>query len=242
MLEQVETEQFVNIFGELDKIVQNAYNRSELLPFYDRGFVWLTNLVQFTLSNQMAPVWNCGPSVNLYGQLYIDASNILSLASPLGLFVDLMDMNSDLIEAVERFISESFHYNFYDYENSSDNAENFYSEALFNSRPVRLSLLWSPSIGTYKDSFLYLLASGDGSCCYSSYDEYYSNFFLCEMSSIVEDVVSDDSQSRDIMGYLERNRSKIIRWFEKIDKEFLNAFGELDRRLDILVRSLYRIE
>ena len=239
MAEQVESKQSVDIYKVIDKLVEDAYHCSGLRPFFLVGSVWLSDSVEFIRSNRSAPIWTCGPSVSLYGCLYMPTYKVLSIANSLGLFVDLM--SDDLIEAVEYFLNETRHDDFYNYEDSPDNADNFYSEAFFNERPVILYLVSSSAFGTYKDYFLYLLVNDDRSC-YSSYDEYYSDFFLNKMSRILESKVSDDSKVSDIMGYLERNRSKLIRWFELIDNEFWSAFEELDRRFDIFVKTFYRLE
>jgi len=239
MSEQVENQQPVNIYKAIDKLVEEAYNRSGLLPLYRRDSVWLSDSVQFYRSKRLAPIWNCGPSVNLYGCLYMPTSKALSIANSLGLFVDLM--SDELVEAIEHFVHETRHDDFYNYEDSPDNSDNFYSEAFFDDRPLILYLVSSSAFGTYKDYFLYLLVNDDRSC-YSSYDEYYSDFFLNRMSRILESKVSDDSKVSDIMGYLERNRSKLIRWFELVDNEFWSAFEELDRRFDIFIKVFYRLE
>jgi hypothetical protein len=258
MSEQVETKQTVSVYKAIDKLVEDAYHNSGLRSFFLGGSVWLSDSVEFTRSNRSAPIWTCGPSVSLYGRLYMPTSKVLSIANSLGLFVDLM--SDDLIEAVEYFVSRTHHDDFYNYYDSPDNGDNFYSEAFFDERPAILYLVSSSSFGTYKDGFLYLLVNDDRSC-YSSYDEYYSDFFLGKMSDIVRDVVSkrfeakdiisqlkdiglDESESkiRHIMSYLETNRSKIIRWFELVDNEFWNAFEELGRRFDIFVKSFYRLE
>ena len=258
MSEQAQTNQTVNIYKAIDKLVEDAYHCSDLHPFYLAGSVWLSDSVQFYRSKRSAPIWTCGPSVSLYGCLYMPTSKVLSIANSLGLFVDLM--SDDLIKAVEYFLHETRHDDFYNYEDSPDNADNFYSEAFFDHRPVILYLVSGSAFGTYKDYFLYLLVNDDRSR-YSSYDEYYSDFFLGKMSRIVKDIVSkeleskdivsylkdvgsDESESkiRDIMNYLERNRSKLIKWFELVDNEFWNAFEELNRRFDIFVKTFYRLE
>jgi len=258
MSDQAESTQSVSIYKEIDKLFEDAYDRSGFRPFFLGGSVWLSDSVQFVRSKRSAPIWTCGPSVSLYGCLYMPTSKVLSIANSLGLFEDLM--NDELIESVDYFVSRVLHDDFYNYYDSPDNGDNFYSEAFFDERPVLLYLVGSSSFGTYEDYFLYLLVNDDRSC-YSSYDEYYRDFFLDKMSSIVKDVVlkkleskditsylkdigSDESESkiRDIMNYLEKNRSKLIRWFELVDNEFWNAFEELNRRFDIFVRTLYRIE
>jgi len=239
MSDQAESKQSVSIYKEIDRLVEDAYHRSGLRPFFLGGSVWLSDSVQFYRSKRSAPFWTCGPSVSLYGCLYMPTSKVLSLANSLGLFVDLM--NDELIESVEYFVSRIIHDDFYNYYDSPDNADNFYSEAFFDERPVLLYLVSSSSFGTYEDGFVYLLVNDDRSC-YSSYDEYYKDFFLVKMSRILEDKVSDASRISDIMRYLERNRSKLIRWFELVDNEFWNAFEELNRRFDIFVKTFYRLE
>ena len=258
MGDQAESKQSVSIYKEIDRLVEDAYHRSGLRPFFLGGSVWLSDSVQFYRSKRSVPLWTCGPSVSLYGCLYMPTSKVLSIANSLGLFVDLM--SDELIESVDYFVSRFSHDDFYSYYDSPDNVDNFYSEAFFDERPVLLYLVGSSSFGTYKDYFLYLLVNGDLSC-YSSYDEYYKDFFLDKMSSIVRDVVSkkleskdiisylkdvgsDESESkiRGIMNYLERNRSKLIKWFELVDNEFWNAFEELNRRFDIFVKTFYRLE
>jgi hypothetical protein len=240
MAEQVETKQSVSIYKAIDKLVEDACHHSGLRPFFLGGSVWLSNSVELVHSKRSAPIWNCGPSVNLYGCLYMPTSHILSIANSLGLFVDLM--RDDLIEAVKYFISETDHGDFYGYGDSPDDSDCFYSEAFFDSRPAMLFLVSSSVFRTYKDSFIYLLAGEDSSCCYGSYDDYYSNFFLEKISKAVRDKASDKSRVKEIMSYLESNRSKLIQWFKLVDNEFLNAFDELDRRFDIFVKTLYRVE
>jgi len=239
MSDQAESKQSVSIYKEIDKLIEDAYYRSGLRPFFLGGSVWLSDLVQLYRSKRLAPLWTCGPSVSLYGCLYMPNSKVLSIANSLGLFEDLM--NDELIESVDYFVSRVLHDDFYNYYDSPDNGDNFYSEAFFDERPVFLYLVSSSSFGTYENYFLYLLVNDDRSC-YSSYDEYYRDFFLVEMSRILEDKVSDASKVSDIMGYLERNRSKLIRWFELVDNEFWNAFEELNRRFDIFVKTFYRLE
>ena len=239
MADQVESKQSVDIYKVIDKFFEDAYDRSGLRPFFLGGSVWLSDSVQFYRSKRSAPIWTCGPSVSLYGCLYMPNSKVLSIANSLGLFVDLM--SDELIESVDYFVSRVLHDDFYNYYDSPDNGDNFYSEAFFDERPVLLYLVSSSSFGTYEDHFLYLLVNDDRSC-YSSYDEYYRDFFLVKMSRILEDKVSDASKVSDIMSYLERNRSKLIRWFELVDNEFWNAFEELNRRFDIFVKSFYRLE
>jgi len=239
MGDQAESKQSVSIYKEIDKLVEDAYHRSGLSSFFLGSSVWLSDSVQFYRSKRSAPLWTCGPSVSLYGCLYMPTFKVLSIANSLGLFVDLM--NDELIESVDYFVSRILHDDFYNYYDSPDNADNFYSEAFFDERPVLLHLVSSSSFGTYEDYFLYLLVNDDRSC-YSSYDEYYRDFFLVKMSGILEDKVSGASRVSDIMRYLERNRSKLIRWFELVDNEFWNAFEELNRRFDIFVKTFYRLE
>jgi hypothetical protein len=240
MSEQVETKQSVSIYKAIDKLVEDAYHHSGLRPFFLGGSVWLSSSVELVRSKRSAPIWNCGPSVSLYGCLYMPTSRILSIANSLGLFVDLM--KDDLIESVKYFISETDHGDFYGYGDSPGDSDNFYSEAFFDLRPVMLFLASSSYFNTYKDSFIYLLAGEDSSCCYGSYDDYYTDFFLEKMSRAVRSKVSDESRAKEIMVYLESNRSKLIQWFKLVDDEFLNALDELDRRFDIFVKALYRVE
>jgi hypothetical protein len=240
MSEQVETKQTVSVYKAIDKLVEYAYHCSGLYPFHLGGSVWLSDSVEFTRSKRSAPIWNCGPSVNLHGCLYMKTSAALSIANSLGLFVDLM--SDDSIESVKQFISETRHYDFYNYADSPDNSDDFYAEAFFDLRPAMLFLVSSSAFGTYQDSFIYLLAGEDYSCCYESYDDYYRDFFLEKMKGILGSKVSDESRVREIMSYLESNRSKIIQWFKLVDDEFLNAFDELDRRFDMFVKTLYRVE
>jgi hypothetical protein len=239
MSDQAESTQSVSIYKEIDNLFEDAYDRSGFRPFFLGGSVWLSDSVQFVRSKRSAPIWTCGPSVSLYGCLYMPTSKVLSIANSLGLFVDLM--NDELVESVDYFVSRVVHDDFYNYYDSPDNGDNFYSEAFFDERPVLLYLTSSSYFGTYQDYFLYLLVNDDRSC-YSSYDEYYRDFFLFKMSRILEDKVSDASRVSDIMGYFGRNRSKLIRWFELVDNEFWNAFEELNRRFDIFVKSFYRLE
>jgi hypothetical protein len=240
MSEQGGTKQSADVFRAIDELVKDAYNRSGLYPFYLKDSVRLTDSVELVRSKRSAPIWNCGPSVNIYGCLHMNTSTALSIANSLGLFVDLMSY--DLIEAVEYFINETVHDDFYGYGNLSDNSDNFYDEAFLGWRPVMVFLVSSSVFGTYKDGFIYLLASENFSCRYGSYDDYYRDFFLKNMRNFLVSKVSDDSRFRDIMGYLDKNRSKLIQWFKLVDDEFLNAFDELNRRLDIFVKTLYRIE
>jgi len=105
-----------------------------------------------------------------------------------------------------------------------------------------LVLVSGCNFGTYHDKFIYLLSFEDSCCCYGSYDDYYRDFFLKKMYDTLKTKVSDDSRFRDIMDYLDRNRSKLIQWFEKVDNEFLAAFDELEKRFNIFIRALYRLE
>jgi hypothetical protein len=239
MADQAESKQSVSIYKEIDRLFEDAYYRAGLRPFFLGGSVWLSDSVQLYRSKRSAPLWTCGPSVSLYGCLYMPTSKVLSIANSLGLFVDLM--NDELTDSVDYFVSRVLHDDFYNYCDSPDNSDNFYSEAFFDERPVILYLVSSSYFGTYEDYFLYLLVNDDRSC-YSSYDEYYQDFFLVKISEILENKISDASKVSDTMGYLERNRSKFIRWFELVDNEFWNAFEELKRRFDIFVKTFYRLE
>lgn len=238
MSDRSETKQSVDILRAIDSIVEEAYNRSGLDAFRRLDSVRLSDSVEFIRSKRSVPTWHCGPSVNLQGSLYISTSNLLSIANSLGLFEDLM--SDDLVEAVKDFVSKACHGDFYGYEESLSNADNFYSGAFFGERPAAIWLLSSSFFGTYKDRFLYLLADNDNSI-YGSYDDYYSHFFLVKMSTILESRISDNSRVKDIMSYLERDRSRLIQWFQLVDNNFMNAFEELDRRFDIFVSALYRV-
>ena len=240
MSEQPETKQNVSVYKAIDKLVEDAYHRSDLYSFYRSDSVRLSDSVEFIRSKRWAPLWTCGPSINLQGCLYMPTSKVLSIASSLGLFVDLM--SEDLTNSVEYFVNEIRHDDFYDYEDSPDNADNFYSQAFFNERPVMVFLISSSAFGTYKDRFIYLLTGEDSLCRYDSHDDYYRDFFLKHMYNILKDKVLDDFRFRDIMDYLDTNRSKLIQWFKLVDDEFWNAFEELDRRFDIFIRALYRLD
>jgi len=240
MSEQGGTKQSVDVFRAIDELVKDAYNRSGLYPFYLKDSVRLSDSVELVRSKRSAPIWVCGPSVNIYGCLYMDTSTALSIANSLGLFVDLM--SGELIEAVEYFINETVHDDFYYYRDSPDNSDNFYAEAFFGWRPVMVFLVSSSTFGTYKDGFIYLLSAEDSTCYYASYDDYYKDFFLKKMYNMLASKVSDDSRFRDIMGYLDKNRSRLIQWFKLVDNEFLSAFDELGRRFDVFVKTLYRLE
>jgi hypothetical protein len=237
MPEQAEAKQSVDIIKAIDKLADDAYNRSGLRTFYAEGCLQLSDSVQFLASKRLAPSWNCCPTVNLYGCLSMDSSFIFSIANSLGLFSELM--NDDLSRVISDFISNLDHYDFYNFEDSPSNADEFYSVAYFDNRPARLSLICSPYFGTYQDSFVYLLA-GDA-CCFGSYDNYYEHFFLRNLSTILKEVVSDESKVRGILSYLEDNRSKIIRWFELVDENFLSAFEELEKRFDVFLKTLFRV-
>ncbi len=229
----------VDTFGLIDRLVEDAYRRSGLYSFHLGDHVQLSDSVRLIHSKRQALLWGCGTFVNLYGHLFMDSSRVLSIAASLGLLRDLM--RDDLAEALRRFVSEKRHDGFYSFGDSIEDGDGFHSFAWFNERPVRLSMVCVSPFGAGKDRFIYLLAGGDFSC-YGSYDEYFSGFFLDKVRDILESIVPDEFALRDNMDYLERNRAKFVRWFELLDEEFLSAFDELDRRFDIFVRTLYRLE
>jgi hypothetical protein len=235
----IQVKHSVDILDAVDRLVEEAYSRAGLGNFHRRESVRLSDSVEFARSGQLVPVWNCGPAVNLYGHLRMDVSHIFSLANSLGLFVDLMD--EELIGLVRHFICEIEHGDFYHYEDTPDDIDGFYSAALFNERPARISLTTASLLGTFKSQFVYLLVKDEDSR-YSSYEYYCVDFFLDRMFDMVHSRVSDETKLARIMDYLVGNSSKLMQWFELVDNEFLKAFEELDRRFDVFVRALYRLE
>ena len=217
-------------------LVSSANDNSGFARFwYQYGDLHLSNGVIVRRTGQAAPVWGNGLFVHFYGHLVMEESHAKELASSFGLLTSLMSDEIDL--ALAEFIrdKDSDHSDFYDQEDNPSNYDSFYSSARFLERPFELTfeVFGFHDLPTGSKWFYSLV---DENSRYTSYSDYFSDFFLEKMESYL---VRSGCDWKSVMNDIRQKEDAWVSWFESIDNIFFEALAEVESKFLTFVETIF---